>query len=199
MTAADDGGGKDLERVMETMTKIAEAVEPLRTAAMDRAEQFAREYVTRLLAELESVGGDAELCAPYPKGTMGRVAYVTAQQKYQMVRRLTRPLNREVCRRMSDPDVRTADPASIEKFVQEARKDADAQYTAFIAKLEDKIGPHTDAVLTGDHVWGYSILTVETPAGRQNWKTQQILNVSKLGKVFNQWPTRKARVVQSNA
>jgi hypothetical protein len=171
------------------MPTIAECVEPLRTSAMDRAEQFAREYADRLLADLAACGGDAEVFAPYPKNNMGRGAYLAAQLKYGLVRRLTNPV-KSGSRSPRDPDFRVPNPVGVGKFVEEARQDADRQYSAFIAKLESKIGPHSDATLHGDHVWSYSVLTVETPTGRQDWKTQQILNVSKLGKVFNQWPTR---------
>jgi hypothetical protein len=172
---------------------IAEAVEPLRSAAMDRAEQFARNYAGRLLADLEAAGWDANVSAPYPNASrLGRNDYLAAKLKYEIVRRLTRSAN-ERSRSPRDTDLRAADPERLERFVQEAREDADAQYSAFIAKLEGKIGAHSDAVLSGNHVWDYSFLTVETPAGRQTWKTQQILNVSKLGKVFNQWPTRQVK------
>ncbi len=173
------------------MTPIAAAVEPLRSAAMDRAEQFARSYAARLVAELEAAGWDAEISAPYPNSTrMSRPDYIAAKVHYEMVRRFTKGTS-TYCRRPNDPDVREVNPEAIERFALEARREADAQYSAFIAKLEAKIGEHTSADLWGNHVWDYSILTVETPQGRQNWKTQQIVNVSKLGKVFNQWPTRQ--------
>lgn len=173
---------------------IAEAVEPLRAAAMDRAEQFARSYVIRLMSELEAAGWDARIAAPYPSSSRTtRSEYLAAQSKYQIVRKLTRWANHSVACIPSNPEIVVPHEESIERFIQEARQDADAQYSAFIAKLEAKVGTHTAAELLGNHVWDYSILTVETPAGRQNWKTQQIINVSKLGKVFNQWPTRQAK------
>jgi hypothetical protein len=81
-----------------------------------------------------------------------------------------------------------------EKFVQEARENAAFQYEAYVAKLNKKIGPAKSASLTGNHVWGYSFLTVVTESGEtQIWKTQMIVNVSKLGKLFNQFPTRKVK------
>jgi hypothetical protein len=68
------------------------------------------------------------------------------------------------------------------------------QYTAFIQKLEGKVGAHTAAALDGSHVWGFSILTVTKADGTvEKWKTEQIINVSVLGKVFNQWPSRKVK------
>lgn len=172
---------------------IAEVVEPLRSRSVARAEQFARSYVNGLMVELEYAGGDAQVAAPYPSSSRStRNEYIAGVTKYKMVRRLTRPVGPQTYR-PSDPDIRTPDEGNIEAFVKEAREEADAQYSAFIAKLEAKVGAHSDAKLIGDHVWGHSILTVDTPSGRQNWKTQQIINVSKLGKVFNQWPTREVK------
>jgi len=173
-------------------TAIAQVVEPLRESAKDRAEKFARQYVERLMAELEASGWDARIAAPYPSSSRTtRSEYLAALSKYQMVRKLTRWANHSVACIPSNPEIVVPHEESIEQFIQEARQDADAQYSVFIAKLEGKVGAHTSAVLIGNHVWDHSILTVETPAGKQNWKTQQILNVSKLGKVFNQWPTRQ--------
>lgn len=61
-----------------------------------------------------------------------------------------------------------------------------------MAKLIGKIGPVTSATIKGNHVWGHSVLTITNPdAVVEHWKTRQIVNVSKLGKLFNQWPTRK--------
>lgn len=84
----------------------------------------------------------------------------------------------------------------VEKFIQAAKADAAAQYEAFVAKLQQKIGEVKNATLKGNHVWSYSILTVEKPDGTvEHWKTQMIINVSKLGKMFNQFPTRKVKNV----
>ena len=81
----------------------------------------------------------------------------------------------------------------VEEYVADARKDAAAQYDSFIAKLNAKIGPATVARLEGNHVWSYSFLFVETASGSQCWKTQMIINRSKLGKLFNQFPSRKVK------
>ena len=79
------------------------------------------------------------------------------------------------------------------KFVDDTMRDAAAQYDAFIAKLIRKIGDFDSATLTGSHVWGYSILTVTKGAATERWGTRQIVNQSVLGKLFNQWPSRKIK------
>ena len=178
------------------MTKIAAAVEHLRGPAQDRAEQFARAHVQRLFDELAGNDWDANATAPFPHGNMSRAAYTQARTKFYTVQQLTtsdKARNPYVASRNS-PNYRIPSEAAVERFVAEARTEAAAQYDAFVAKLEGKIGPVVEATLEGEHVWGYSLLDVTTESGeRQIWKTQMILNVSKLGKVFNQWPTRKVK------
>lgn len=62
-------------------------------------------------------------------------------------------------------------------------------------KLEMKIGEHLTATLEGNHVWGDSFITVEKANGEnERWRTHTILNVSKLGLYFNQFPTRKIKI-----
>ena len=43
-------------------------------------------------------------------------------------------------------------------------------------------------------MWGYSVLTVTKEDGSvERWKTQQIMNISVLGLLFAQWPSRKMK------
>jgi hypothetical protein len=173
------------------MTPIATAVEPLRHSAVQRAEEFAEQHAQRVYANLERNGWDMRLAYPYPNSGLGRASYMMAKAAYDIAHRLTKWTKPSI--RPDEPCIVVKSEAGLAKFVQEAKDDADATYTAFIAKLEQKVGEHQRATLTGNHVWGYSILTVETAHETQRWKTQQIINVSKLGKVFNQWPTRKVK------
>lgn len=80
-------------------------------------------------------------------------------------------------------------------FIDEMVKDAEARYDAFVVKLIDKIGEGVIAAeLVGNHVWGYSVLHVEFEDGRKEaWKTQSIVNYSKFGRPFNQYPSRKVK------
>lgn len=155
---------------------IEQAVSHLKAAAQDRAEQYARKVVADVQADIAAKGG-LSAAAPVPRAwqapTETTFKYRAAQQKRELYKAIM---------------------ASADKFVQDARDNAAAQYDAFVAKLNEKIGPVTRASLQGNHVWGYSNLTVVTAAGEtQVWRTQQILNVSKLGKVFNQYPTRRVK------
>jgi len=171
---------------------IAAAVEPLREQAMSRAEEYARQYVAQIAERLAAAGNDLQVLAPYPSSTRdGRKSFNMKLAFYTAVRRLT--TGRGVSRGMHDPEFADMDAAKVARFVEQAREDAASTYDAFVAKLVAKIGPVTSARLQGNSVWQYSVLHVTSAAGEERWKTQQILNVSSLGKVFNQWPTRRMR------
>jgi hypothetical protein len=177
------------------MSPVAVAVEPLRAQAVNRAGIEAQAYADRMLAMYAENPSIANYPTRVGKSEAEReIAYM----RYQVIHRITIGVKVDAAEayrlgreRIEAP--RVADPARIESFVAQAKKDAEAAYTAFIYKLEEKIGAHESASLTGDHVWGYSLLTVTKGATVETWKTQQIINVSKKGKVFNQWPTRTVK------
>lgn len=175
---------------------IEAAVAPLKNDAMDAAEKYARQLVERIGKDLEAADWNMETAAPYPNGNMSRPQYMTMINKRRLFDRVTTSDEKRmkgIIRRPGAPHFVVVDSASVERFVVEARKDAAAQYDAFVAKLTFKIGDCSAAVLEGNHVWGCSYLTVTKASGNEVWKTQSIINVSKLNKVFNQWPTRKMK------
>lgn len=172
---------------------VALAVAPLREAAIDRARQEAAKVIARVLSDLEAASWDLNVVAPYPNSwNMGRAEYMVAKGRrslYETITRWTTPTHRPGTPLLVRRDVETE-----ERFIRNAMEDAAAQYDAFVAKLVRKVGDCVSANLAGSHVWGYSILSVVLPGGAtQRWKTQQIVNVSKLGKLFNQWPSRIVR------
>lgn len=176
-------------------TPVRIAVEPLLADAEQAAEQYANKIIKNVMDDLAANGWDLQKCAPWPRGLpYGTPEYHMAVSKQKLYHSLvcddpSAPRSYS----LGAPNIVKADPDSQKRFVDEARRNAALQYESFICKLEDKIGSHSAAVLDGSHVWGYSILTVTTPEGVQRWKTQTIINVSKLGKLFNQYPTRKVK------
>lgn len=174
-------------------TPIRDAVLPLLTDAQYRAEGFARSIVERFETELMAADWDANIVAPYPSNTrVSRSEWQRARERYALLRRLTEWVASS--RHPSDPEIVVFNQERVERFISEARENAAAQYELFIRKLETKVGEHVAATLEGNHVWGYSLLHVTKGDGTtETWKTQQIVNVSKLSKVFNQWPTRKVK------
>lgn len=174
------------------MNPIEAAVLPLKRDAEDRAEQYAKQTIESVRKELEANANDIHIVAPYPDSKQAGLAWHAAHAKYQMVSGITvwRP---DQTVRLHGPCYVDLDAKLCAKFVQEAREDAADQYDKFVQKLNKKIGPAKTARLEGNHVWNYSHLFVETASGAEIWKTQMIINQSKLGKVFNQFPTRKVK------
>lgn len=181
-----------------TSHPIAKAVMPLKAEAVKRAAKYAQDIITQAMMDLEVHGWDLNKVAPYPESTMRRATYMKAKRTRGMYEAFSKRVAQEGEKpwynSSREPNIRTADPEGQAKFIKDAEADAAVQYDAFVMKLVEKVGECYGAQLEGSHVWGHSILTVwkhNQPAER--WKTQTILNVSVLGKVFNQWPTRKVK------
>ena len=175
------------------ISPIALAVAPLKNDAMDAAAEYAKGVIDKIAAELESVGMDRALYAPYPKAWhMAKAEYRAKAAKYAIVHKLTRGL--ETSRRPNTPDICKMDEEFCERFVAECREDAALQYEKFVCKLVHKIGECESAVLSGNHVWSNSLLKIAKAGGEiENWSTKQITNRSVLGKYFPQWPSRKMK------
>lgn len=169
---------------------VEAAVAPLRADAVTNAEQYARKRIAAAAAALAAAGNDLQICAPYPNSRkLSTYDYQAAMTTYRFFHMICK--SRQGSRRISEADFADVDAAMVERFVELSKSNAAAQYDAFVNKLVTKIGSVKSAVLQGNHVWSYSVLTVVTASGEtQNWKTQTIVNVSKLGTLFNQWPTR---------
>lgn len=175
-------------------TPIAKAVEPLKLDAIIRAEQDAREYIVKLTAILEKHGFNLTAVAPEPNSlTMGREQYRTMKNRRSLFESITKVVTKISYheRKAGVPEIVEIDADRVERFVEAAKIASVLHYDAFVAKLVSKAGDHTAASLEGNHVWGYSILTVTFADGRvEKWKTQQIVNCSVYGLLFNQWPSR---------
>lgn len=178
--------------------KIEAAVAPLKADAITWAEREARGFIGKVKKELEANGWRIDIVAPFPKGNHWSAEFQAARAKYHLYGSLVQTVS---CSTMpGDPHIVEMAKARTAHFVQEATDGAAARYDAFVSKLIGKIGEVRDATLTGNHVWSHSLLTVTKPDGSQEtWKTQQIVNVSKLGKPFNQWPSRKLEAKRHGA
>lgn len=179
--------------IYDTQHPVALAVEPLRAEALKRAEQEARKTVENVKTRLKSHNMDRQAYAPYPDGKIPAIEFMVYLRRYNLVRTLTKAL--KSCGFMNAPEPCEMNSNGIAKFVKQAIENADFEYTGFICKMVGKIGACENATLTGSHVWGFSILAVTKGDVVEHWKTQQIVNVSKLGTMFNQWPSRKVKGV----
>jgi hypothetical protein len=174
-------------REVEGVTSVVGlAVAPLK----DEAVVIARSRAEAALIQLgEALAGtDLRVSAPYPRANMGRAAHLMAKQRYQLARRL---MNYTSGIRVDDPQPATGiNPEVLASMVDQAGQDAAASFDAYVIKLEGKVGACDTAKVDGRSLWHGSILTVTKGEAVERWKTQQIINVSVLGTVFNQWPTR---------
>jgi hypothetical protein len=165
--------------------------------AITRARKEAEDMVARILAELEAVDWKINAVAPYPRSNMGQIAYQMARQKRSLRDMLTQSNaehNGWRIRYDHADYLVEADAKGIARFIEQNEREAALQYDMFICKMVNKVGEVTDASITGTHIWGHSVLTVTLPNGTvERWKTQQIVNQSKLGLLFNQWPSRKMK------
>jgi hypothetical protein len=181
------------------MNPIEAAVAPLKDQAIARAEQDASAIVARRLKALEEAGWDLDVAAPYPNSRKhGDREYKTMLRYRESLESVSRTyIDPEASpyhyRRRGEPLIVEADLAKIDRFIELSKKMAADQYILFVMKLCKKIGDCDSAALEGSHVWGHSILTVAKGDKIERWKTQQIVNCSVHGLLFNQWPTRKVK------
>jgi len=175
---------------MTTMNKIEKAVEPLRIDAMNEADKFARRQVEEVRKQLAAAENDLNKAAPHPRAwNLSRFEYMRMMQKRQLFGQVCK--FREASYRINQPQFADVNEDQVATFVRHAREDASLQYEKYIAKLNNKIGPVTEAKLDGNYVWSLSYLKVTKADGtKETWKTKMIFNTSKLGKVFAQFPTR---------
>lgn len=174
------------------MNPIEAAVAPLKDDAIKSAEIEANKIIAHVAEALKAHGGDLNKAAPYPD------AFRVSAREYNRMKSMRNLFYSLVKTSQTSymPDaplmaVIVADKK--ERFIQGAKDTAAAQYDAFVAKLTYKIGDCDSAELDGNHVWSYSILTVKKGDVIERWKTRHVHNISKLGTLFPQWPTRKVK------
>jgi hypothetical protein len=175
---------------------VGRAVHAQKQEAVRHAEQHAREWVAKVEKELAAHGWDLEAYAPYPRGMNSwdprREALVNHHNAVQRLTDADKSKGYQQYGRA--PYFVVMDPEAVERHVEHSMQDAALQYDAFICKMVAKVGPAQSAELSGSHIWGYSFLDVVKPDGSsERWKTQQIVNYSKYGRPYYQWPSRKVK------
>lgn len=171
---------------------VGAALHNAKADAVKAAGEDARRYVAKVREDLIAHGWDRNAAAPYPWRGHGYEAD-TARMKHNNYCRLSKSdpaKGYQTSRANNDPHYVIMDDAGIERFVENAERDAAMYYDKFICKMVAKVGVCDGASIDGNHVWSYSILTVTKGDVIERWKTQQIINVSKLGLHFPQWPSR---------
>lgn len=169
---------------------VGAAVWPLKLAAVQAAGKAAQDRINEMVDTLTKANWQLDEVAPRPsfrdRSYQADIARRVHQQ-YEIVFNVRYGFSgKALAQRNSEREV---------KYVADAEARAAYQYDLFVLKLVAKIGPDAvSAFLIGDHVWSYSLLTVDMKDGSvQHWKTQQIINTSKHGLCFPRWPSRKMK------
>lgn len=175
---------------------ITAAVYPLKAEAVKRAKVEGQKVIDRVLADMESSGWNLDVAAPYPKSFgpqfPGKLKYQQMKTDRDFYSSLT--ACNWVTKRPTEPDMRKRSPDAEARFIDQCEKLAAYQYDSFVMKICAKIGEVALAHLEGSHVWGHSFMTVtKMDLTVERWKTHQIVNYSKFGMPYNQWPSRKIK------
>lgn len=177
---------------MNTQNPIAAAVAAKRNAVQDHAEAVLREKIEEQLARL----GEKTLDEEAPYCSLDRNEY--ARERYRFILAIGVWLNKTEIAMGGYQGERYAggkrffcgrDDEGIERLVARVRAETGESFDAYIEKLVAKVGNCDAATIEGD-LWNFSTLTVTKGETVERWRTQQILNVSVYGRIFNQWPTR---------
>jgi hypothetical protein len=164
------------------------AVAPQKAETQDRAAAAVEARLREIAGKL--VGTDLRITAPRASTRVHGWGseYKQVQNFHYLAGRIT------VCRKKinwqdNSEFVESISEKGIAYLVEQAREEAGLSFDSYVAKLTSKVGECDAAEVTG-WLWNHSYLAVSKGGKAEVWKTQQIINVSVLGKLFNQWPTR---------
>lgn len=171
---------------------IARAVEPRREQFVADALARVQRRITQVHEELAAAGWNLDAVAPRPHGGMGRARFLVADARREFCRCITEPVA-AVLRPGQANYVRRSE-RGVQRLLEMTAADARVAFDAYVVKLSTKVGAVASASLDDRPLWDGSILTVVTADGETvRWLTRTITNVSVLGKLFNQWPTRRLK------
>ncbi len=203
-------------------TVTTPSIEILNAALAAFREEYRARYIAaftyrldQLQKKLAECGGDINKAYPYPSSSQSRKSYVQAKNEYSWAHRVTEepPLgespydvemeyesgkkfwSRPGSYRPGAPRYVKIKQAAYDDARKQAISAADSSIDGYIRKLSGKIGKDiVSAAYTGRDLWfGSDLLVVCVDGEKQEWHTKCILNVSCLGTVFNQWPTRRRK------
>jgi hypothetical protein len=164
------------------------AVTPLKESAVNHAFEQYKTFLDGLKNKIEEADFNIDAVAPHPKSNTDRATYHQMMDMHIICCKIT---TRPPVQMPNKPLIATGfNQSGYDALLRNVKEDAGASFDAYIEKLIIKVGDCDDAQIKGE-LWDNSILTVKKGDMEEQWKTQMIVNISKLGKLFNQWPTRK--------
>jgi sigma54-dependent transcription regulator len=172
------------------MKTIREAVDTQRQEVINLAKNKMLRLIESHKANL--IEADMKYLEYAPSPVAGRDSnYKEKSALHRFVRRIVTTGNSP--RMVNEEAIATGfNEDGIRLLVEQAGKEAEQGFEAYIKKLESKVGEYDSVEYFGD-LFSFSVLKVTKNGVSESWKTQMIMNVSKYGKLFNQYPTRKVK------
>ena len=173
---------------------IANAVAPLRQASVDAA--IARTIASHdaIIKKLNDHGWNIDAAFPRPSTHCSRAQYQAAYDLIAAVEAIV--VYGKSSYRLDEPKIVSVSADKVAYELDQARLDAEYSFNLYVNKLNEKVGTDIVDAQMGyvNGVWSNSNLIVNKNDGTQEvWNTKCITNRSKLGKWFNQFPTRKLK------
>ena len=198
LSKAEQRTRTELTALIDAKNPVALAVEALREAAITRAAEYAQKRIDAIEEDLKKNGWDMTKACPSPyEHGIGYYDQQSRNRKQALYRSLTERVDAAAFRsshpRNTDPDIVRMSKKGCVRFISDTKHQAAIQYDLFVLKLVKKVGAGVTHAKAEEQagIWGCSYLEItgdnETA---ETWKTQQIINYSKLGTPYNQWPTR---------
>ncbi len=185
--------------INKTYVLTANALQGLEEHIKARVVLQINNRLNEMLAKLAACGMDSEAAFPYPKSTrISRNDYIRGVSDFHFCDKYFATTDGRTWRNDSDPRPVALRTNSQELVEHEAAKYAKEATASFIHKIAGKMAAHaikadlgevTGCQHTGD-MWAGSTVSYQTAKGEVHWHTQTIINLSILGKLFNQFPTR---------
>lgn len=173
---------------------VALAVAPLKKASVDAAIDRTVASQKAIIQKLTENNFDINLAFPRPKSTMSRAQYLMTADKRAEVELLVD--FEKSTYRLNETQIVKVNADKIAYQIEEAIRDAEAAFDLYVTKLSIKVGHGIDTAELGfvNGLWSNSNLIVtKTDGSKEVWNTKCITNRSKLGKWFNQFPTRQLK------
>ncbi len=184
----------------ERAEKCKKVIAALNVALVGFRKYYREAYIAAFQNRLNSLhtalaknGLDLNKVHPYPNYNLPKKVFAQAKADYSWSRAVTESLpSMKNDMRPSSPYYAQVKASAFETARKEAISAADASINGYIHKLAGKIGPGDYSIKYLGNLWGGSdVHVLEGDQVVQTWHTKCILNVSCLGTVFNQWPTRR--------
>lgn len=182
-----------------TLALVRSALAPTLGLLRDEYERQLMKQKAEVFQTLEKDGWDAEKSFAYPRSSyISKVDYLLQASRHKLCEQLTES-TAKFGRGFNQPNPRKPRFGIDFKLARQAEEMSIAALEGFACKMSGKIDLEaakthsTVATVTyqgGLDPWGYSHIKVALNDRTQWWRTRMIINVSCLGKLFNQWPTR---------